>query len=40
VPQREMVKKLWGNDTDPLANKTDWEHRLAKVSGHHHKKVA
>ena len=40
VPQREMVKKLWGNDADPLAHKTDWEQRLAKVSGHHHKKVA
>ena len=39
VPTREMVKKLWGNDADPLANKTDWEHRLAKVSGHHFKKA-
>ena len=39
VPQREMVKKLWGNDADPLANKTDWEQRLAKVSGHHFKKA-
>lgn len=25
VPQREMVKKLWGTDADPLANKGDWE---------------
>ncbi len=32
VPQREMVKKLWGTDTDPLAHKGDWEKRLAKVS--------
>jgi DNA polymerase-4 len=32
VPQREMVKKLWGTDADPLANKGDWEKRLSKVS--------
>jgi DNA polymerase-4 len=32
VPQREMVKKLWGTDADPLANKGGWEKRLAKVS--------
>ncbi len=32
VPQREMVKKLWGTDADPLARKGDWEKRLAKVS--------
>ena len=32
VPQREMVKKLWGTDADPLANKSDWDKRLAKVS--------
>jgi DNA polymerase-4 len=32
VPQREMVKKLWGTDADPLANKGDWEKRLANVS--------
>jgi len=32
IPQREMVKKLWGTDADPLANKGDWEKRLAKVS--------
>jgi len=39
VPQREMVKKLWGTDADPLAFKTDWEARLSKVSGHHHEKA-
>jgi len=27
-----MVKKLWGTDADPLANKGGWEKRLAKVS--------
>jgi DNA polymerase IV len=32
VPQREMVKKLWGTDADPVANKGDWEKRLAKIS--------
>ena len=32
VPQREMVKKLWGTDADPLAHKGDWDKRLAKVS--------
>jgi DNA polymerase-4 len=32
VPPREMVKKLWGTDADPLAHKGDWEKRLAKVS--------
>jgi DNA polymerase-4 len=31
VPQREMVKKLWGTDADPLAHKGDWEQRLAKA---------
>lgn len=35
VPQREMIKKLWGTDEDPLAHKTEWEERLAKVSRHH-----
>jgi len=35
VPQREMVKKLWGTDADPLAHKGDWEKRLAKISKHH-----
>jgi DNA polymerase IV len=32
VPQREMVRKLWGTDADPLAHKGDWEKRLSKVS--------
>ena len=32
VPQREMVKKLWGTDADPLAHKGDVEKLLAKVS--------
>ncbi len=32
VPQREMVKRLWGTDADPLAHKGEWEKRLAKVS--------
>src|SRR5580704_11339868 len=32
APQREIVKKLWGTDADPLAHKGDWEKRLAKVS--------
>jgi hypothetical protein len=32
VPQREMVKKLWGTDADPLANKDEWSKKLAKVS--------
>jgi DNA polymerase-4 len=32
APQREIVKKLWGTDADPLARKGDWEKRLAKVS--------
>jgi DNA polymerase-4 len=36
VPQREMVKKLWGTDADPLAHKSEWEKRLSKVSKHHH----
>lgn len=35
IPQREMVKKLWGTDADPLANKGEWEKRLAKVSKQH-----
>ena len=35
VPQREMVKKLWGTDADPLAHKDKWERRLAKVSKQH-----
>jgi DNA polymerase-4 len=32
VPKREMVKKLWGTDADPLAHKGEWEKRLSKVS--------
>lgn len=32
APQREIVKKLWGTDADPLAHKGDWEKRLANVS--------
>ena len=32
APQREIIKKLWGTDADPLANKGDWEKRLAQVS--------
>ncbi len=32
IPQREMVRKLWGTDADPLAGKGDWEKKLAKVS--------
>jgi len=35
VPQREMVKKLWGTDADPLAHKTDWEEKLWRVSRGH-----
>jgi hypothetical protein len=35
VPQREMVKKLWGTDADPLAHKGDWEKRLARISKQH-----
>jgi DNA polymerase-4 len=37
VPQREMVRKLWGTDAAPLANKEDAISRiLAKVSKAHH----
>ncbi len=32
VPQREMVKKLWGTDADPLAHKSEWEQHLGKIS--------
>ncbi len=32
VPQREMVKKLWGTDADPLAYKNDLEQRLLRES--------
>ncbi len=35
VPQREMVKKLWGTDADPLAHKGDWERRLSRISKQH-----
>jgi DNA polymerase-4 len=36
VPQREMIKKLWGTDADPLANKDDNVSKiLAKVSKQH-----
>jgi DNA polymerase-4 len=31
VPQREMVKKLWGTDADPLAHKSEWEQRQGKA---------
>jgi DNA polymerase-4 len=33
VPQREMVKKLWGTDADPLAHKTARESHLAQTAG-------
>lgn len=39
VPQREIIKNLWGTDEDPLAHKTEWEERLAKVSRHHFTKA-
>jgi DNA polymerase IV len=32
APPREIVKKLWGTDADPLARKGEWEKRLANVS--------
>jgi DNA polymerase-4 len=32
APQREIVKKLWGTDADPLADKGEWEKRLGQVS--------
>ena len=35
VPQREMVKKLWGTDADPLMHKGEWEKKLANVSQQH-----
>jgi DNA polymerase-4 len=36
APQREIVKKLWGTDADPLANKDDAVDKiLAKVSKQH-----
>lgn len=30
VPQREIVKKLWGTDADPLANKSQWDKHFAR----------
>ncbi|MCX8091445.1 MAG: DNA polymerase IV [Verrucomicrobiae bacterium] len=39
VPQREMIQKLWGTEEDPLAFKTLWEERLARVSRHHFTKA-
>jgi len=39
IPQREMVKKLWGTDADPLAHKKEWEQRLAKLSTSHRRKI-
>jgi DNA polymerase-4 len=35
VPQREMVKKLWGTDADPLAHKGEWTEKLWRVSRGH-----
>jgi DNA polymerase-4 len=36
VPQREMVRKLWGTDADPLANKDDNVDKvLSRVSKQH-----
>lgn len=35
IPPREMAKKLWGTDADPLAPKSDVEKHLAKVSKQH-----
>jgi hypothetical protein len=32
APQREIVKKLWGTDADPLAHKSEWDKRLGQVS--------
>jgi DNA polymerase-4 len=32
VPQREMIRNLWGTDADPLAHKQEREKRLAKTS--------
>ena len=32
APPREMVKKLWGTDADPLAHEVEWGARLARVS--------
>lgn len=35
VPQREMVRKLWGTDADPLAHKGEWTEKLWRVSRGH-----
>ncbi|HSH92716.1 MAG TPA: DNA polymerase IV [Roseimicrobium sp.] len=35
VPQREMVKKLWGTDVDPLAHKGEWTEKLWRVNRGH-----
>ena len=35
VPQREMVKKLWGTDADPLAHKGEWTEKLWRLSRGH-----
>ena len=32
IPPREMAKKLWGTDADPLMHKGEWEKELAKAS--------
>jgi hypothetical protein len=39
VPQREMVKKLWGTDADPLAHKGEWTEKLWRVSRGHFSKT-
>jgi DNA polymerase IV len=39
VPQREMVKKLWGTDADPLAHKGEWTEKLWRVSRGHFTKA-
>ena len=33
IPRRELVKKLWGTDADPLAHKGEREEGLAKAGG-------
>lgn len=40
VPQREMVKKLWGTDADPLAHKGEWAEKLWRVSRGHFTKTS
>ena len=39
VPQREMVKKLWGTDADPLAHKKEREQRLSKAAPNQRQKA-